>query len=173
MDLTIRRVDGDTIRQQLEEFAELLRDGIDGGASMSFIAPLDLDFARSYWTKIATQADDQSRIVLAAFDGERVVGSVQLSLDMPPNQPHRVDLQKMLVHSSARRQGIGAQILAAADEVVRASGRTLIVLDTARGSDAERLYERCGYQRVGVIPNFSLNYDGSGMIDTVYFYKEL
>lgn len=173
MNLPIRPVDGDTIRQHLEEFTELLRDGIDGGASMSFIAPLDLDFARGYWLKIANQVGTRERIVLAAFDGERVVGSVQLSFDMPPNQPHRVDLQKMLVHSSMRRRGLGAQILAAADEAVRESGRTLIVLDTARGSDAERLYERCGYQRVGVIPNFSLNYDGSGMIDTVYFYKEL
>jgi len=173
MDVRISPCDAPTLKARLADFVELLRDGVDGGASMSFIAPLDPEQARRFWAKVAGEVETGKRLVLGAFEGQRLVGSVQLSLDMPPNQPHRVDLQKMLVHSAMRRRGLGRQLLAAADEAVRAAGRSLIVLDTVRGSDAESVYARCGYTRVGVIPGFALNHDGSALADTVIFYRQL
>jgi GNAT superfamily N-acetyltransferase len=173
MDVRISPCVGPTLRARLADFVDLLRDGVDGGASMSFIAPLDAEQARRFWGKVAGEVETGRRLVLGAFEGQRLVGSVQLSLDMPPNQPHRVDLQKMLVHSAMRRRGLGRQLLAAADDAVRAAGRSLIVLDTVRGSDAESVYARCGYTRVGVIPGFALNHDGSALADTVIFYRQL
>jgi GNAT superfamily N-acetyltransferase len=173
MDVRISPCVGPTLRARLADFVELLRDGVDGGASMSFIAPLDAELARRFWGKVAGEVEAGKRLVLGAFEGQRLVGSVQLSLDTPPNQPHRVDLQKMLVHSAMRRRGLGRQLLAAADDAVRAAGRSLIVLDTVRGSDAESVYARCGYTRVGVIPGFAMNHDGSALADTVIFYRQL
>ena len=173
MDVRISPCVGPTLRARLADFVELLRDGVDGGASMSFIAPLDAELARRFWGKVAGEVEAGKRLVLGAFEGQRLVGSVQLSLDTPPNQPHRVDLQKMLVHSAMRRRGLGRQLLAAADDAVRAAGRSLIVLDTVRGSDAESVYARCGYTRVGVILGFAMNHDGSALADTVIFYRQL
>lgn len=171
--MRIERCDATTLRARQTDLVELLRDGVDGGASMSFIAPLDAGLAQRFWAKVAGEVEAGRRVVLGAFEGDRLVGSVQLSLDMPPNQPHRVDLQKMLVHSGLRRRGLGRRLLAAADDAVRAAGRSLIVLDTVRGSDAESVYARCGYTRVGVIPGFALNHDGSALADTVLFYRQL
>lgn len=173
MTVELIRCDAALLREHIEEFMEVLRDCVDGGSSVNFIAPLDSAIARSFWTRIANDLDANKRLVFGAFEDGLVVGTVQLLLDMPPNQLHRVDLQKMLVHSTRRRQGIGAQLMLAAEDAARAAGRRLIVLDTERDSDAQRLYERMGYTRVGIIPNFALNHDGTRYVDTVYFYKEL
>ena len=106
-----------------------------------------------------------------AEDAEGVVGSVQLLLEQPENQPHRADLSKMLVHRRARRQGHGAALLRAAEDLGRECGKSLLVLDTA-GSDALRLYARLGWREVGVIPGYALLPDG-GLCDTHYFYRTL
>ena len=112
------------------------------------------------------------RIVLAAEDASGIVGTVQLVLAQPENQPHRADVAKMLVHRRARRQGIAQRLLAAVEEQARARGKTVLVLDTVTGGDAERLYARCGWQRVGEIPNYALMPDGAPCA-TTYFHKQL
>lgn len=151
----------------------LLKDGVDGGASVGFIAPLDPEIARSYWRKVADEAQVGGRVVLAALDGDRLVGCVHLVPATMPNGLHRADVQKMLVHSRYRRQGIARALLVALEQEAVALGRTLLVLDTERDSPAEALYERCGYQRSGIIPKFALNHDGSVLVDTVVFYRRL
>lgn len=173
MDVRIEPCDEPRLRDRLADFVELLRDAVDGGASMSFLAPLDLDLARRFWARVAGQVEAGSRLVLGAFEGERLVGSVQLDLNMPQNQPHRTELQKMLVHSAVRRRGLGRRLLEAADGAARGAGRSLIVLDTVRGSDAEGVYARCGYVRAGVIPGYALAPDGVTLADTVLFYRQL
>src|SRR2546421_508876 len=110
-------------------------------------------------------------VLIAAKLDDRIVGSVQLGLDMPPNQPHRADIKKLLVHRSARNHGIGAALMARAEAEAKARGRTLLVLDTA-GAEAERLYVRTGWQRVGVIPDYAMWPQG-GFCDTTYFCKKL
>src|SRR2546421_730568 len=110
-------------------------------------------------------------VLIAAKLDDRIVGSVQLGLDMPPNQPHRADIKKLLVHRSARNHGIGAALMARAEAEAKARGRTLLVLDTA-GAEAERLYARTGWQRVGVIPDYAM-WPGGGLCDTTYFCKKL
>jgi len=155
------------------ELIALLTDTVDHGASVSFIAPLDPQIAENYWLKIEKAVEAGQRIVIAALVADRVAGSVQLGLDQPPNGLHRADVQKMLVHRDFRRQGLATRLLAAAEQAARDAGRTLLVLDTERGGAAEPLYEKSGYQRVGVIPAYALNSDGTALIDTVVFYKQL
>jgi GNAT superfamily N-acetyltransferase len=128
--------------------------------------------AEAFWRGVAAGVADGSRALLVAEDEGGVVGTVMLLLDLPENQPHRADLAKMLVHSRARRRGLGTALMRAAEATAVECGRTLLVLDTATGSDAERLYARLGWQRVGEIPGFSLRPHG-GMTATTYFYREL
>jgi GNAT superfamily N-acetyltransferase len=173
MSIETRRLSADEIRAHEDDLIELLRDVVDGGASVNFIAPLDVSFAAAYWEKVAGEAASGARIVLAALEHGRVIGSTQLALAMQPNGIHRAEVQKVFTHSSARRQGVASALMRAIEDEARGAKRTLLVLDTERGSAAERLYEQIGYVRVGVIPQFALNYDGSQLIDTVLFYKLL
>jgi GNAT superfamily N-acetyltransferase len=155
--------------REIVELAEVLIDCVEGGASVSFMLPLSRDKAGSYWRSAAQSAARGERVLLAALDDAgTIVGTVQLMLNLPENQPHRADLTKMLVHRRARRQGVGAALLAAAEEHARREGRSLLVLDTAN-ADAERLYERQGWQRVGVVPGFALYPDGRPCATTFYF----
>lgn len=153
------------------ELAEVLADCVEGGASVSFMLPFSRADAAAFFEKvIASIARDETVLVAARLDG-RIVGTVQLGLDMPPNQPHRGDIKKLLVHRSARRYGLGAKLMARAEAEAKARGRTLLVLDTA-GSEAERLYVRGGWQRVGVIPDYAM-WPGGGFCDTNFFWKRL
>ena len=153
----------------LGALAELLIDCVAGGASVSFMLPLSPEKAGTYWRGVAESAVRGERVVLAAVeDTGDIVGSVQLILDLPENQPHRADLAKMLVHRRARRAGVGAALLAAAEACAREMGRTLLVLDTA-SAEAARLYERQGWQRVGDIPGYALFPDGRPCATTFYF----
>jgi len=147
---------------------------VAGGASVSFLAGLSAARASAFWRDVAASVTRGERVVLAAFAPgmHRLVGTVQVVLAQPENQPHRGDVAKMLVHPAARRQGVGAQLLAAAEQAARAAGKTLLVLDTASGSDAERLYERQGWVRVGEIPGYALGPEGR-LGGTVVFYKAL
>ena len=151
--------------------AELLIDCVDGGASVSFMSPLPMPKALDYWRSVASGVSRGERALLVAEDADGPVGTVQLILDQPENQPHRADLSKMLVHRRARRQGVGAALLRAAENVGRDCGKALLVLDTASG-DAERLYARLGWRRVGVIPGYALLPQG-GLCDTTFFYRAL
>jgi len=155
--------------QILGGLAEVLIDCVEGGASVSFMLPLSREKARAYWRGVAQSAARGERAVLAAVDPlGTIVGTVQLILDLPENQPHRGDLAKMLVHRRVRRGGVGAALLAAAEECAREEGRTLLVLDTAN-AEAARLYERHGWQRVGQVPGYALLPDGRPCATTFYF----
>ena len=157
---------------QVEALADVLIDCIDGGAGISFMHPLAPAKARAFWRRIGDDVAEGRRALLIAEDGDGVVGTVQLVLDQPENQPHRADLSKMLVHRRARRQGLGAALMEAAEQMARDCGKTLLVLDTVTGSDAERLYERLGWVRVGTIPGYALQSRG-GLAATTVFYKAL
>jgi len=173
MNVEIRRLNADEVRGYKDGLIELLRDVVDGGASVNFIAPLDLAVAEAFWEKVAAEVGANQRVVLVALDGERVVGDVQLVYAMQQNGQHRAEVQKVFTHSSVRRRGIATMLMRAVEDEARKEQRTLLVLDTERGSAAEKLYEQIGYVRVGVIPQFALNSDGSELIDTVLFYKVL
>ncbi len=158
---------------QVEELAALLIDCVEGGASVSFMLPMTLPRAHAFWQSVAEGVHQGERALLVAVDEQRaIVGTVQLVLDQPENQPHRADLAKMLVHRRARRQGLGEQLMRAAEATARECGKTLLVLDTVTGGDAERLYTRLGWQRVGVIPDYALWPQG-GLCATTIFYRRI
>jgi ribosomal protein S18 acetylase RimI-like enzyme len=153
--------------------ADVLVDCVEGGASVGFMLPIDHATAEAFWTATLDSAARGDRIVLVAEDLETgaVVGTVQVILAAPENQPHRGEISKMLVHRAARRRGVAEALMRAAEVAGREAGKTLLVLDTASDS-AERLYDRLGWQRVGVIPGYALWPDGR-FVDTVIFYKDL
>ncbi len=156
---------------QIDGLADLLIDCVEGGASVSFMHPLSRERAISYWRSVARDLAAGERALLAAEDAQGLCGTVQLVLEQPENQPHRADLSKMLEHRRARRQGLGAALMRAAEATARECGKTLLVLDTAN-DEAERLYERLGWVRVGVIPGYALLPRG-GLCDTTVFYRNL
>lgn len=155
----------------IDELAEVLHDCVHGGASVSFMLPFPVDEARAFWRGVADGVARGERALIVAEVGGRIRGTVQLVLAQPPNQPHRADLAKMLVHRDARRLGLGALLLAEAESVARAEGKTLLVLDTA-SPEAERLYTRGGWVPAGVVPGYALLPQG-GLCDTRFFYKTL
>ena len=158
---------------QVQELAALLIDCVEGGASVSFMLPLTLQRAQAFWQSVAQGVHNGERALLVAEDQRgAIVGTVQLVLDQPVNQPHRADLAKMLVHRRARRQGLAERLLRAAEGTARECGKTLLVLDTVTGGDAERLYTRLGWQRVGSIPDYALWPQG-GLCATTYFYRRV
>ena len=169
--IAIRRLESvdDT---QIAGLADLLVDAIEGGAGVSFMYPLAPAKAQAFWRRVAADVAAGERALLVAEDDAGIVGTVQLVLDQPENQPHRADLSKMLVHRRARRRGLGAALMRAAEQMGRDLGKTLLVLDTVTGSDAERLYARLGWVRVGEIPDFALLSRG-GLSATTVFYKRL
>jgi GNAT superfamily N-acetyltransferase len=169
--IAIRRllsVDG----AHIEELADLLIDCVDSGASVGFMHPLAPARAAAFWRGIAKGVAAGQRALLVAEDDAGIVGTVQLVLDQPENQLHRADLSKMLVHRRARRRGLGEALMRAAEQMARDCGKTLLVLDTVTGSDAERLYARLGWVRVGTIPEYALLSHG-GLWGTTVFYKAL
>ena len=157
---------------QVHQLADLLIDCVEGGASVSFMLPLTRERALAFWHRVARDVAAGGRALLVAEDASGICGSVQLVFDLPENQPHRGDLAKMLVHHRVRRQGLGEALMRAAEDVARESGKTLLVLDAVTGGDAERLYQRLGWQRVGVIPDYALMPDGAPC-DTTVFYRDL
>jgi GNAT superfamily N-acetyltransferase len=156
---------------ELEQLTGLLVDTVDDGASISFMRPLGAAPARAFWEGVARGVARGERVLLVAEDASGIIGTVQLVLDLPENQPHRAELAKMIVHPRARRRGIGAALLREAEASARSLGRWLLVLDTA-SADAERLYTRTGWIRVGVVPDYALLPDG-GLCDTTFFYRRL
>jgi GNAT superfamily N-acetyltransferase len=164
----LQQVDAD----QHRGLAELLIDCVDGGASVSFMHPLAPDRAHAFWHGVAEGVARGERALLVAEDADGIAGTVQLVLAQPENQPHRADLAKMLVHRRARRLGLGEALMRAAEAVALDCGKTLLVLDTVDGSDAERLYRRLGWQSCGVIPGYALWPQG-GLCATHVFYRPL
>jgi ribosomal protein S18 acetylase RimI-like enzyme len=156
---------------QIEELATVLIDCVDGGASVSFMHPLSRERAVAFWRRVVHGVAAGERALIVAEDAGGICGTVQLVLDQPENQPHRAELSKMLVHRRARRQGLGAALMRAAEAAARECGKTLLVLDTAN-DEAERLYERLGWTRVGVIPDYALLPRG-GLCRTTVYYRNL
>jgi ribosomal protein S18 acetylase RimI-like enzyme len=156
---------------QIDELATVLIDCVEGGASVSFMHPLSRERAVTFWRRVAHGVAAGERALIIAEDAQGLCGTVQLVLDQPENQPHRAELSKMLVHRRARRQGLGAALMRAAEAAARDCGKTLLVLDTAN-DEAERLYERLGWTRVGVIPDFALLPQG-GLCRTTVYYRNL
>ncbi len=167
----IRCVGADEVDALVEPLADVLLDCVEGGASVSFMWPLPRARALAFWRDVADGVRRGERLLLIGQTRQgRVDGTVQLLLAQPDNQPHRADLAKMLVHRRARRRGLARALLAAAEQGARDAGKRVLVLDTATGGDAERLYERAGWQRVGVIPDYALMPDGR-LCATTYFHK--
>ena len=170
---TVRRATPEQAAAAVEALADVLLDCVQGGASVSFMWPLPRDKALQFWRGVAQGVARGDRALLLAADAAgRIVGTVQLVLAMPDNQPHRADVAKMLVHRSARRHGVAQHLMASLDEVARHEGRSVLVLDTVTGGDAERLYARAGWQRVGSVPGYALMPDGA-LCATTFFHKQL
>ena len=157
---------------QIDELADVLIDCVEGGASVSFMHPLTRDRAVAFWRRVAQGVAAGERALIVAEDAHGLCGTVQLVLDLPENQPHRADLAKMLVHRRARRHGLGAALLRAAEATALDCGRTLLVLDAVTGGDAARMYERLGWVRVGDIPGYALMPRG-GLCSTTVYYRNL
>jgi GNAT superfamily N-acetyltransferase len=173
-DVAVRIIQPHEANEYVGALASILIDCVEGGASVGFMLPMPQEKASGFWQGIADAVGAGERILLVAEDrasGE-IIGTVQVVLKQPENQPHRGDVSKMLVHRKARRRGIGAALLQAAEQAAREAGKSVLVLDTVTGSDGERLYTRLGWQRVGVIPNYALWPQG-GLCPTTVFYKQV
>jgi GNAT superfamily N-acetyltransferase len=167
---TIERIDSAT-DDVVCGLSEVLRDAVDGGAGVSFMAGFSRDEADAFWRRTLDAATERT-VVLVARDAEGIVGTVQLQPAWAPNQPHRADVAKLIVHRRARGRGVARALMRELERHAVAQRFTLLLLDTCLGGAAERLYESMGWTRVGVVPRFALNPDGS-FCDTVFFYKSL
>ena len=170
--IEIRRLASSDLREQLDALAGVLADCVAGGASVSYLAPFSHEQARAAFDAVAAEVEQGRRLLLGAFAAGRLVGTVQVILALPPNQPHRAEIAKLLVHRSARKRGVAQLLMEHAESEARAAGKTLLVLDTVTGDDAERLYARLGWTRVGVIPGYAL-YPDRRPCDTTIFWKSL
>jgi GNAT superfamily N-acetyltransferase len=170
--IEIRRLSAAEGHQYLGALADVLLDCVEGGASVSFMASLTKAEAEAFFERVFEGVERGERILLAAFLDSDLLGTVQILTATPPNQPHRADIAKLLVRRSARGQGIAARLMEQAEEASRRAGKTLLVLDTVTGGDAERLYMRMGWTKAGVIPNYALFPDGRPC-DTTIFWKEV
>jgi ribosomal protein S18 acetylase RimI-like enzyme len=170
--IEIRRLASSELQEQLDALAGVLADCVAGGASVSYMWPFSHEQARSAFEVVAAEVEQGRRLVLVAFADGNLVGTVQVILALPPNQPHRGEIAKLLVHRSARRRGIARLLMEGAEAEARAEGKTLLVLDTVTGDAAERLYERLGWTRVGVVPGYALYPDGRPC-DATIFWKSL
>jgi GNAT superfamily N-acetyltransferase len=156
----------------LEQLALVLVDCVEGGASVSFMAPFTQEQGLAFFRKVANSVVAGDTVLLAAKLDGKIIGTVQLGLDTPPNQPHRADVKKMLVHRSARGRGVGADLMARVEEEARKLGRWLLVFDTVPGDNGYRLYRRAGWTESGIIPDYAMFPDGR-LCDTALFWKRL
>ena len=165
-------LDAPVADEALDQLASVLVDCVEGGASVSFMSPFPHDQALTFFRKVAVSVAAKDTVLLAARLDGRIVGTVQLGLDTPPNQPHRADIKKMLVHRSARNHGIGAALMARAEQEAGRNGRWLLVLDTVPGENGHRVYRRAGWTQSGIIPDYALFPDGR-LCDTAVMWKRL
>jgi GNAT superfamily N-acetyltransferase len=169
--IDIIELDVTTAPAAINELASVLADCVNGGASVNFMLPYSAADAAEFFKKVVPSIASGDTILLAAKIDGRIVGTVQLGLDTPPNQPHRAEVKKMLVQRAARGKGVGAALLSEVEARAKQKGRMLLVLDTA-SDDARRLYERGGWQRLGNIPDYALLPDGA-LCDTTIYWKRL
>ncbi|MDO9416442.1 GNAT family N-acetyltransferase [Pararhizobium sp.] len=170
--ITLHVLTEEETRAALPALCQVLSDCIEGGASVGFMAPYTPDDAKPFWEGVAQAVGEAATVLLAAgVDGE-IMGTVQLGIKLPPNQPHRADVKKLLVHRKARGLGLARLLMEGLEAEAAKRGRHVLVLDTGTGSPAEAIYTRLGWQRVGVIPHYALMPDGS-YCDSTFFYKHL
>ena len=155
----------------LRALARLLVDAVESGAAVSFHAPLALDRAQDWWRQVTSTSHTRATF-LVARDAEGIVGTVQLHPAWAPNQPHRAEIVKLLVHRRGRRKGLGKELMHAIEDAARRAGYGLLTLDCKRGASAERLYRQLGWTQAGTIPRYAFDPDGTPH-DAVIFYKEL
>jgi len=152
--------------------SEILVEAVASGGSVSFMQPLAIETADNFWLMSLASADRKERVVLGAFDGESLVGSVTLLLDLPPNQPHRAEIAKMMTRISHRGRGVAKALMGAAERMAIERGRTLLVLDTAVDDGASGLYEALGFTLTGIIPDYALKPHG-GLTGTMIYWKRI
>jgi len=157
---------------KIPRLADLLFDAVESGASVGFVPPFALKDALNYWRAVIPALREGNRILLAASDGNGLAGAVQLALETRSNGKHRAEVTKLLVHRRSRRQGLGKALMTEAEAAARRLGRTLLFLDTKKGSDAEHLFSKVGYIRAGEIPGYARSIDGT-LHTTVFFYRYL
>ncbi|MBN9661439.1 MAG: GNAT family N-acetyltransferase [Acidobacteria bacterium] len=162
------------IENDITMLAGILQAVVYGGAGVSFFIPFSVDDARAFWTgNVLAAVRAGTRRVLVARQSGRIVGTVQMNLAVPPNQQHRADVAKLLVHPDVRRQGIARALMLAIEQVAREEGRSLLTLDTVSRSSAESLYLQLGYVAAGVIPRYARGSLTPDLEDTTVMYKEL
>ena len=165
-------LDAEATVQARPRLCEILIDSVRDGASVGFLEPLSIADADAYWTRIEAAVAAGGCLLLAGALADRAIaGTVQLDLDTLPNQAHRATVSKLLVHTQARRRGLGEALMLALEQAAREAGRWLLTLDTATG-DAERIYEKLGFSRAGAIPEYAMNPDAS-LTATTFYYKRL
>lgn len=170
MPLTIRSLSALEAHILIGDLIDLLQDAVEDGASMGFLPPLLLEKARAYWLSVFEELGQNTLILLVAESQGRVLGSIQLQPATQQNATHRAEVQKLMVHTAARRQGIGRALMKAVEAEALHLGRTLLILDTHPGDPAERLYLKQGYQLAGLIPNYALDAEGV-LQSTVIYYR--
>ncbi|MBO0698628.1 MAG: GNAT family N-acetyltransferase [Zavarzinella sp.] len=168
----IERLSGSNAAAFRTGLVALLRDAVADGASVGFLHPVPEPDAIAYWEQVFADADAGRRLLIVARDGDRLLGSVQLSLPRQPNAAHRAEVEKLLVHTGSRRRGLGRALMLATEDAAAALGRHLLVLDTRAGDPAGRLYEQLGYVRAGVIPGYARASSGR-LHGTAIYYHDL
>jgi len=168
----IKALTGDESIKAIPVLTDILCDCVEGGASVGFMLPFDTATGRLFWEGVAKAVEAGDILLLVADDQNKIVGTVQVGLKQPPNQPHRADIKKLLIHRSARGKGLSRLLMAAAETNAVAAGKSLLVLDTASGEPAEAIYEKLGWTRAGVVPDYALFPDGR-FCDTTIFYKRV
>ena len=169
---SIERLDAQQTAENLPGLVALLQDSVDSGASVGYLPPLSDEDAMDYWHSVIGEVQAQARILWIARQADRLIGTVQLYLEGRPNGRHRAEVQKLLVHTQARRQGVGRALMAALEAAARAAGRSLLVLDTRQGDASELLYAKIGYIKAGTIPDYARSADG-GLAASVFYYRRL
>lgn len=158
--------------RQLEDLCALLIDAVEGGASLGFLKPMDLERAQTYWESVSKAVLAGEKALLVAEIEGAILGTVQVVLDMPQNQPHRGEISKMIVHTKVRQLGLGMRLLGASEERAQLAGKSLLVLDTQTGSAAEHLYRKAGYSPLPPLPDYALTPDGV-LAPTTIFWKRI
>jgi ribosomal protein S18 acetylase RimI-like enzyme len=170
--IEVRALDPQEIPALESRLGEILSACVEGGASVSFMRPFPPSHGEAFYQGLRDDFQTRKRLLIAAFVGGQLQGSVQLVLSLPPNQPHRAEVAKLLVHPEARGQGLAAQLMQRLESEAKQRNKSLLVLDTVPGQPADRLYRRLGYTALGEIPNFAL-LPGGVPCPTVVFYKQL
>jgi ribosomal protein S18 acetylase RimI-like enzyme len=172
--MSIAILDATVAEAERDALAEILHDSVAHGASVNFLQPFTMEQARAFWQRQLPALRDGSALLFVARDKDNdIVGTVMLGMETPPNQKHRADVKKLLVHSRARRQGLGRRLMQAAEAEARRRDLTLLTLDTEHGSVAEPLYHALGYTLLGILPGYALAADGKALQPCAFFYKQL